>query len=322
MRELRSHEGWVFDVAFSPDGTTLASAGRDATVCVSDTATGAEILRFQHPAPDARVARSRGPLAGTPRAFFLSVAFAPDSETLFVGDRIRYPAQPAVRSWAIPSGRPLLTFGKPRGGIHALFVAGDLLAGADHSAEVHLWEWATGRERQRITFDDFQEVRSMAWSPDGRTIAAASLWVQDGGQVWPVRLVLWDVPGNQQRAHLGSFGEDSIDSLTFSPDSHLLAAGFESGIIRLWETTGTSVRSLQAHPPGAGLTLAFTPDGKTLHSGDGDGTVRCWDVGTGRPLVAFDWGIGRVRTIAVAPDGMTAAAGGNDGRVILWDLDA
>jgi WD40 repeat protein len=227
-----------------------------------------------------------------------------------------------MRSWAIPSGTPLLTFGNPRRGVHSLFVAGDLVVGADHSAEVHLWERATGHERQRITFDDFPEVYTMACSPDGRTIAAASLWVRDSGQVWPSRLVLWDIPGNRQRADLGMFGEDTLDSLAFSPDSRLLAAGFASGTIRFWEmTTPTPSRSLEGHR-GKVQALAFTPDGKTLLSGGGDGAVRGWDVSTGHPRSAFDWDIGNVRTIALAPDGMTAAAGGDDGRVILWDLDA
>ena len=148
----------------------------------------------------------------------------------------------------------------------------------------------------------------MACSPDGRTIAAASLWVRDSGQVWPSRLVLWDIPGNRQGADLGMFGEDTLDSLAFSPDSRLLAAGFASGTIRFWEmTTPTPSRSLEGHR-GKVQALAFTPDGKTLLSGGGDGAVRGWDVSTGHPRSAFDWDIGNVRTIALAPNSFARVA--------------
>jgi WD40 repeat protein len=310
MREFRGHDGWVFAVAYSPDGTTLASAGRDATVRVWDVASGAQRLSFRHPA------------TGLPRTCYLCVAFSPDGSRLFAGDAVRPPAFAAIRAWELPSGRPLRVFGNQNVQVHSLCVSsrGTRVASAHASPTVYLWDAASGRQIRRIPFNDFQEVRVMTWSPDDRTIAVASLWAQSGGQVWPVRIVLWNVRSSQRWADLGTFNDDSALALAFSRDSRTLAAGFESGNIRLWDArTGTLLNYVEGHRQRV-LALAFTPDGATLLAAS-EGGVRLWNVSDGAELRTYDWGIGTVHTIAVAPDGMTAAAGGEDGRVILWDLE-
>ena len=149
------------------------------------------------------------------------------------------------------------------------------------------------------------DVWSVSFSPDGRTLAS-------GSNDQTVRL--WDVETGTLKNTLRH--TDRVLSVAFSPDGQLLASGSQDAILRLWN--GKNLRGIIGHT-NAIWSVSFSPDGNTLASGSTDGTVRLWDVETitlKNTLRHTD----RVLSVAFSPDGLTLASGSDD-RVRLWDLE-
>ena len=199
-------------------------------------------------------------------------------------------------------------------------------------------------------------VNSVAFSPDGKTLASGSSddWVrlwdvathqQIGdpltGHTGPVESVafspdgktlatassddtvrLWDVATHQQIGNPLTGHTDSVNSVAFSPDGTTLATASSDDTVRLWDVATHQ----QIGNPLTGHTdtvnsVAFSPDGKTLATGSDDCTVRLWNVAThqqiGKPLTGHSF---PVESVAFSPDGKTLASGSWDDTVRLWDV--
>jgi WD40 repeat protein len=152
-------------------------------------------------------------------------------------------------------------------------------------------------------------VTSVAFSPDGRTIASAS----DDGTV-----KLWNPDHKTSLKTLTAGGQ--VHDVAFSGDGHTLAsASFgKNKTIILWEA-GRYTR-LRALAGGDTRSIAFSPDGRTLASASADGAIMLWNLHTGTRLSRVT-GVGDVYDVAFSPDGHTLASAGADGTVKLWNLD-
>ncbi|HEV3259802.1 MAG TPA: WD40 repeat domain-containing protein [Gemmataceae bacterium] len=151
-------------------------------------------------------------------------------------------------------------------------------------------------------------VDSVAFSPDGKRLAAAS---------YDRKIHLWDPATGKEVLQLVGH-QDRVYSVAFSPDGKRLASASMDRTVRLWDAaTGKEIRLLTGHENTV-LSVAFSPDGKVLASGSVDGTVRLWRAETGTEAQCLRGHSGQVGSVAFSPDGKVLASGSMDCTVRLW----
>ena len=236
----------------APDGSWLASGGRDGTVRIWDVATGQE----------------RAVLTGH-TGEVEAVAVAPDGSWLASGS-----GDGTVRIWDVATGqeRAVLT-GHTGGWLRwrwRRMAAGwppaaagrdgaDLgrghRAGTGHPGQATPARWRRWRWRRMAA----------GWPPAARTGRC-------GSGMRP--------PGRNGAILTGHTGE--VEAVAVAPDGSWLASGGGDGTVRIWDVATGQERAVLTGHTGGVMAVAVAPDGSWLASGGGDGTVRIWDVATGQ----------------------------------------
>ncbi|MFD8518764.1 TIR domain-containing protein [Streptomyces capillispiralis] len=155
-------------------------------------------------------------------------------------------------------------------------------------------------------------VRSVAFSPDGETIAS-------GGDDGMVRL--WDAATQRQIGAPFIGHNRGVTSVAFGPGGRTLVSSSFDGTVRLWNVAGhTQIGDVFQANAGVIDSVAYSPDGKTLVTGgSGDsGAVRLWDTATHRQIGAPLGDKTYNTEVAFSPDGRTVATGTDD-TLQLWN---
>jgi WD40 repeat protein len=323
-------------IAFSPDGTLLASKASDATVAVWDVAGCKVVQRLS-----GHVDGQRG------------VGFSPDGSELFSADDDN-----AVTQWDIDTGEMVRRVEGPRvctfGGVEtvvlspagSLFASGHYCFGSEEAFEeemgafsgafrwdsiLTLWDPLTGEVLDELQVGTrlslglisegavAQSVDDLAFSSDGSLLAMGA----DGGPY------LWSFSTRELSSlDKGKSGPGTAKSVAISDDGRLVAAGDLSGTVRVWETaTAREIWVLDGHEDDV-ESLAFSPDGSLLATGGIDDVLIVWHAATGKLVRRLEahrsWSeggffYGGVTDVVFSPDGSILASSGGDGVILLWD---
>ena len=240
-------------LAWSPDGTHLASAGLDGTAKVWEIASGREVFAF--PADEGLVC---------------SLGWSPDGTHLAVGaldGTIRVvegiERTPKVHLFKAHPGFVRCVAWSPQGD--------RLASGGSGDALVKVWDPLRGVELARLRGHQYPLVFGVAWSADGKRLASAAgdrfvmVWdAETGRNIWIMR------------GHTAY-----VDGVVWSPDgTRLASAGFDNSV-RLWDPrTGEETLVLRGDSARF-LDVSSRPDGAQLAAASNDGQIWIWDATRG-----------------------------------------
>ncbi|KAB5590055.1 hypothetical protein CTheo_6495 [Ceratobasidium theobromae] len=328
----------VLGVAFSPNGSQIASCGHDRTIRLWDLQSGVAIGE---------------PFIGHFHAV-TSISFAPDGTRIASGSDDR-----TIRIWDIPNGLLLpISFEGHTDGIKSVAFSPDGTRIVSGSADctVRVWSSIDGAPIARPFISHTGLVTSVAFSPDSTRVVSGPydrtvrVWAADSGAPitdpleghidWVVcvgfspdgtrifsgsrdcTIHVWDISRETPVRTTLEGHTNTVNAAAFSLDGTRIISSSNDCTIRVWSTIATV--STSSPPQGHAhwvFSVAFSPDGSHIASGSYDHTVRLWGAQSGTSIDSLLHGhIDAIRSVAFSPDGTLIASGSYDRTIRLWSL--
>lgn len=287
---LRGHRGSIAGMAFLGDGRALLTGSDDSTLCVWDLTSRATDKTSQSlpaktsPTPnwlDSQVSPDGQHLLALCSSNTFSVW---ETRTFTEGPRHRLPWTNTT-FWALAPG-------------------GKLAAFANGNGQWCVWDLPAGRARSS---GQGGSITELCFSADARQLAV-------GGTA----VFILDLGSGSETSETHRWNDSSALALHFSRDGRRLAAGFYTGLIKVWDLTQPPRERIFRGHPGQVNGLAFSPDGRTLVSSGTE--IRLWDVEAQQQLRLLRPRPIRFTTCAISPDGRTLAVADFTGLITLWSL--
>ncbi len=297
VRTLVESGGFGSAVAVDAAGERLAVSSARAVV-VWNVADGRELLRFDEPG-DALTRNFLSLSADGRRAAALNTdrtlrVWDVDSHAVVFERPVR--SQQGFEIWLSPKGD------------HLLLASSDL-GDAGLVRTVSLLDLPSGRKAGQIDLGDVVSLHGAAFSSDGARVALA---LDNAAQVWDTKE--W----KQIREIAGHFSQP--DTLAFSPDGAMLAAGTMDGDVILWNRTNDSEQRVPRAHLETVRKVAFRPDGKWLATAGFDRIARIWECPSLHPVQTLRGHDRPLFSLAFNPAGDKLATGSFDGTARVWDL--
>jgi WD40 repeat protein len=324
-RRLRHFQADVWScrqLLFSPDSRFLAIIGQRAYVQLWEVASGKLRRQFEMP-------QSRG----------FSLAFSHDGKTLAAGPedaksntsiyvwemetakqlaRIEVLPNYMVSVALSPDGRTVASWGQ---------VDSQLPGGHQHrmgevERTIQLWDVQSGKEIRKVSYD-CGRVSKVAFSPDGRTLAAVNMleWPAKAKEGESCTINLWDLPSGKERCRYPVPRDSYFETFSYAADGHLSAAREENNNLQLWEGTTGKLLGSYRQPNCAFRCLSFRADGTILACGEEHSSaIRIWDVRSGKVLNADVQGHSSpVTGLAFCADDPALMTVSHEGRLCTWE---
>lgn len=333
---MRLGYGSVVDIAWSPNGETLAVATSigmwlyDASdlqsppVSIHDSVFGARTVTYS---PDGRFLAAGGSEVhvwdtnthALIRTFdanhVVDLAFSPDSSQLIISHGFGATSND-LKIWDIESGREIVTLGEgvftgltfsPDG----VYIAGIRLSSC--CFDTYVWDVAFGETLLEKSMDIQADDDLVAFSPDGQTLVvvdrSGSFSVLDSHTREVIHTVVLDLNLDDLHPAEAAFTLDGDSLVTVS----------SQGIIRIWEAENYSLTStidLNWNPRLARLS----PDGKRIAAINWNGSMRVWDTRTGELVNQRENFIAGNPLVDFSPDGTLLASADFYGAIWIWDV--
>lgn len=304
---LEGHKDIVWDVSYSPDGNTIASASTDRTVKLWRS-SGALLGEFHH---DDSVTK---------------ISFSPDSQLLATASWDK-----TIKLWKL-DGTLVNTLNGRGGKVYGVSFSpdGQLIVSGSEDCTVKLWS----RQGQllKVFVDDRApkvqkegticqarsshqgDVLDVAFSPDGQLIASASsdetikIWKTDGTLVATLK------------GHKGT-----VNAVRFHPNGQLLASVGDDRTLKFWTRDGQSIKTLEGHSKWV-HSVAFSPDGKTIATSSEDNTIALWrwdgvSLETLSLLETLEGHSDGVMQVSFHPTRPELVSSSEDKTIKIWNLD-
>ncbi|REK26403.1 MAG: WD40 repeat domain-containing protein [Planctomycetota bacterium] len=317
---LRTHEGPVGSVTWSPDSRWILSGSADKTIRVWDADSGAEVAVLRGHEGNVK-----------------SVCWSPDGRWIASSS-----GDITLRLWDAATGAELAVLRGHEERVNSVCWSPDgrRIASGSGDMTVRLWDAATGAALAVLRGHE-KEVNSVCWSPDSQRIASGSddesvrVWDSDNGTElavlrWSehsVSSVSWSPDG--QRIDAG-WGHSSVLSVSWSPDGQRIVCGSRDRTMRLWDADSGAVLAVFRGHDGMVQSVSWSPDARRIVSGSAsihlesfDNSVRVWDAESGDELAVFRGHTAAVLSVSWSPDGRRIVSGGanTDQTVRVWDAE-
>lgn len=277
-----------WQIAFSPDGSTLAACGIDArTILAGDRGVRGSVRLF-----DVAKLEERTRLAPE-GASVQAVAFSPEGKYL---------------AYAVTDGTVRIR---------------DLRTGQERAFTTDLESPEPAERKKRRAPAPAGGIRVMgvlAFSPDGSVLAGGSLGSNLHGDETAAVIHSWDVAEGKKLQRIPTH-QPSVNSLSFAADGKTLASTDVQSVVHFWDPrTGGDARPDPGHRWSV-CTVVVSPIDQTVFTGGQDGRIQQWDPSTGRSLGLIASFSTPADGLAISPDGKTLLVGSTySGRFALWSI--